>query len=88
MENYLTTAELTNLWNSYMANTMAVEVTTYFGTANDANVVRILESANMEIIKEFLRSFIQITSSKKLDNHFKCGFIGKGKFAKTTYMGK
>lgn len=44
--NTLTASELTNLWNSYLANTMAVGVTQYFiGTANDPDVREVLESA-------------------------------------------
>ncbi|MFB4169578.1 DUF3231 family protein [Virgibacillus sp. JSM 102003] len=44
--NALTPGEITNLWNSYLSNSMAVGVTSYFiGTAKDPEVVEWLEKA-------------------------------------------
>ncbi|WP_226036860.1 DUF3231 family protein [Aquibacillus saliphilus] len=46
MGKALTAAEVTNLFNSYIGNTMAVGVTSYFiKTASDPEVVEILENA-------------------------------------------
>jgi len=46
MEDTLTAAEVTNLWNSYLGNSMAIGVTTYFiKTSHDSEVIELLEDA-------------------------------------------
>lgn len=46
MDTSLSVSELTNLWNTYLGNTMAVEVTKYFiGTAKDPEIIDVLKKA-------------------------------------------
>ncbi|MFD1040461.1 DUF3231 family protein [Virgibacillus byunsanensis] len=64
MENTLNTSEVTSLFNSYLGNSMAVGVTTYFiKTAEDPQVISVLETAldvaifNTQEAKKLLNQF-------------------------------
>lgn len=60
----LTPSEISNLWNTYLVNTMTVWVTRYFlANSQDEEIVNMLKNAEMFSVKEVKNRKIFLKSS-------------------------